>query len=58
MAQLEERLLMIPEVCSLNPVISKISNEHLFIVNCIENTIIKKNRPGKAHLKTMLFCSR
>ena len=40
--------VLTPEVCSLNPVISKISNEHLFIVNCIENTIIKKNRPGMA----------
>ena len=38
----------IPEVCGLNPVISK----HLywtFTVNCIEKTKIKKKRPRMAH---------
>ena len=48
--QLVEQLLLIPEVHSLNPVIGKIYIEHLFIVNCIEKTKIKK-RPGMAHLK-------
>ena len=33
----------------LNPVIGKIYIEHLFIVNCIEKTKIKKKRLGMAH---------
>ena len=44
-AQLVERSLPIPEVHGLNPVISKIYIEHLFTVNCIEKTKIKKKRP-------------
>ena len=45
-AQLVERSVQIPEVCGSNPVIGKINIEHLFTVNCIEKTEIKK-RPGK-----------
>ena len=48
-AQLIERSLPIPEVRGSNPVIDKICIEHLFIVNCIEKTKIKKNMPGMSH---------
>ena len=48
-AQLVERLLAISEVCGSNPVFGKIHIEHLFTVNCIEKTKIKKKRPGMAH---------
>ena len=48
MAQLVEGLLPISEVRSLNPVIGKIYIEHLFTVNYIEKTKIKKKRPGMA----------
>ena len=47
-AQLVERLLLIPEVRSSNPV----NNKNLywtFTVNCIEKTKIKKKMPGMAH---------
>ena len=51
-AQLVERLLSIPEVGSLTPVIEKIYIEHLFvnlfIINCIEKTKINKKRQGIA----------
>ena len=43
-AQLVERLLKMPEVCSSNPDIGKIYIEHLFTVSCIEKTKIKKKR--------------
>ena len=48
-AQLVERLLSIPEVRSLNPVIGNIYIEHLIIVNCIENMKIneKEARIGR-----------
>ena len=46
-AQLVERFLPIPEVRGSNPVIGKKYIEH-FTVNCIENTKIKKKRPGRA----------
>ena len=49
MAQLVERSLAIPEVPGLNPVIGKKFIEHLFTVNCIEETEIKKK--GMAHFK-------
>ena len=46
MAQLVERSFPIPVVYGLNPVIGKYLNiEHLFTVNCIEKTKIKKKRP-------------
>ena len=48
-AQLVERLLLTPEVCSSNPVIVKISIEHLFTVNCIEKTKVKKKVTGNGH---------
>ena len=48
-AQLVEWLLLILEVHCLNPVIGKNYIEHLFSVNCIEKTKIKKERPGMAH---------
>ena len=40
---------MIPEVQGSNLVIRNIYIEHLFSVNCIEKTKIKKKRPGMAH---------
>ena len=44
-AQLVERLLLTPEIRSLNPDISKI-----LATNCtIEKSKIKKKRPGMAH---------
>ena len=53
MAQLVERLLSIPEVCSSTPVIGKIYVEHLFvnlfIINCIEKMKIYKKNQGMAH---------
>ena len=52
-AQLVERLLPIPEVRCLNPVIGK-KLYCTFTVNCIEKTKFKKKRPGMAHSK--LFC--
>ena len=45
-AQLAERLLLIPEVHGSIPVIGKIYIEHLFTVNCIEKTKIKKKEAG------------
>ena len=47
MARFVERSLLKAEVSSSNPVIGKNYNEHLFIVNCIEKTKIKKKRPAK-----------
>ena len=44
-AELVERSLLTPEVWGSNPVISQIYIEHLFTVNFIEKTNIKKNRP-------------
>ena len=43
-----ERLLQIPEVRSLNPVIGKNYIEHLLTVNCFEKSKIKKTRPEMA----------
>ena len=54
MAQLVERSLLIPKVRGSNLVIGKIYVGHLFTVNCIEKTKIKKKRPGMAHLKISL----
>ena len=46
-AQLVERSLLIPEVRGSNPVIGKyLLIEHLFSVNCIKKTKIKKNEAG------------
>ena len=50
-AQLAERLLLTPEVCGSNPVIGKIYNEHLFNVNCVEKTKIKKKVTRNGQLK-------
>ena len=53
-AQLVERLLLIPEVRGSNPVIGKNLFIYWTIVNCqlcIEKTKIKKKRPRMAHLK-------
>ena len=49
-AQLVERMLPIPEVRSLNPVIGK-NLYWTFFVNCIEKTKMKIKRPGMSHLK-------
>ena len=51
-AQLVERSLSIPEVCSPNPVIGKklyILRTFVYCQLCIEKTKIKKKRPGMAH---------
>ena len=50
-AQLVEWLLAIPEVRGSNPVIGKIYMEHLFPVNCIEKTKIKKEAGNVAFFK-------
>ena len=50
-AQLVERLLLIPEVHGLNPVIGKIYIEHLIAVNCIEKTKINIKEAGVGALK-------
>ena len=55
-AQLVERSLPIPEVRGSNPVIGKnlfIYWTFVFCQLCIENTKIKKKRPGMAHLKNI-----
>ena len=41
-AQLVERLLAIPEVRSLNPVIGKFYIEHLF--SCLLSTVLKRQK--------------
>ena len=46
MAELVEQLLLILEVRGLNPYILKIYIEHLFSVNCIEQTKINKKEAG------------
>ena len=51
-AQLVEQLLPIPEV------IGKIYIEHLFTVNCIEKTKIKKKEAGKWLILKTIFISR
>ena len=48
-AQLEERLLLDPEVCGSNPVIIKYLNR-TFPVHCIEKTKINKIGPLFYHL--------
>ena len=50
-AQLVERLPPTLEIRGSNPVIGKTFIKHLFTVNCVEKTKIKKKRPGMAHLK-------
>ena len=45
-AQFVERTLSIPEVRVSNPVIGQIYIEHLFTVNCIKKTKIKKKEAG------------
>ena len=51
LAQLVEQLVSTPEVRGSNQVIGKICFEHLFTVNWIEKTKIKKKKPWIAHLK-------
>ena len=43
----------IPEVHGSNPVIGQIYIEHLFTVNCIKKTKIKKKEAGNGPLKTL-----
>ena len=50
-AQLAERSLPTSEDAGSNPLISNFYTEHVYTVNCFENAIIKKKRPGMAHLK-------
>ena len=52
-AQLVERSLPIPEVRGSNPVIGK----KFILNNCIEETKIKKKRPGRAQLKKINMTS-
>ena len=49
-AQVVERLLPKPEICSSNPVIGKMLSTNLSTYCIIEKTKIKKKRPGMAHL--------
>ena len=49
MAQLVERSLPTSEVRGSNPAIGNFYIEHLFTVNCVEKTKIKKKRSGMAH---------
>ena len=50
-AQLAEQLLLTPEMCGLNPEISKFDIKHLFTVN---STVLKiKRENGMAHLKNI-----
>ena len=63
-AQLEERLLWIPDVRGLTPVISEIYIEHLFVylffINCIEKTKLNKKRRGRPTFflkKEKVICS-
>ena len=51
---LVEKLLPTQEACGSNLVTSKYDIEHLFSVNCIEKTKIKKKTAGMAHLKKHL----
>ena len=53
--QLVEWSIPTPEVRGSNPVISKTSIEHLYTVNCIEKTKIKKKRPGMDHFNFLLY---
>ena len=46
--QLVDRLLPTPEVHRSNPVIGNFYIEHLFTINYIEKTKIKKKRPEMA----------
>ena len=48
-AQLADYSLPLPQFRSSNPVFGKIYSEHLFTVNCIENTKERKKRQGMAH---------
>ena len=57
LAQLAERSLPKPEVRSSNPTIGTFLSGHLFTVNCIEKTKIKKKRPGMAHFKNQAYKS-
>ena len=52
-AKWEKRSLLTTEIISSNPVINKIYIEHLFTVNCIENTKIKKKEAGNGPFKKM-----
>ena len=49
-----ERSLLIPEVCSSNPIIGK-KLYGTFTVKYIEKTKIKKKRPRMVHLKIIVF---
>ena len=53
-AKLVERLLPIPQVSVSNPVFGKIYVEHLFTVNCIEKTKIKKKYAGNGPFKKII----
>ena len=53
-AQLAEQLIPTPEVRGLNHGIGEFLKEHLFAVNFVGKTKIKKKRSGMAHLKKLL----
>ena len=53
-AQMVEWSLLIPKVCGLNTAKGK-KLYWTFTVNCIENTKIKRKRPGIAHLKNLFW---
>ena len=50
-AQLAERSLSTPEVRGSNAIIGKICIEHLFTINCIEKTKVKKKEAVNGSFK-------
>ena len=54
-AQLVERLILTPEVCSLSPVIGNLHIANILTINCIEKTKIKKKEAGNGLFKKNLF---
>ena len=57
MAQLVERSFPTPEICSSNPIISKILSTNLSTNCIIEKMKVKKKRPRMVHLKIIFLSS-
>ena len=58
MAQLVEPSLLIPEVRGSTPDIRQNFIEHLFIINCIEKTIIINKEAGNGPLLKKIFIDK
>ena len=54
MAQLAERLVLIPEVHGSNSVIAEFLSDNVFTVNCIEKMKQRKKEAGNGPLKKSL----